>query len=351
MGHERPARRERSEPAPAITVCYLPRSDAEALRDDPHVLAAVHFACDHWVREDRPRSFGVGVPLLDASADTVEVWRSAAPSRATQIDGVVLLETDICVFGHLLVDESREGGLQAATRSAYERILTALRARGYPYLLRIWHFFPRITSVAHDMERYQTFCVGRHQALSSAAEFERSLPAATAIGCQGDGLLLYFIAATSPGLQVENPRQVSAFDYPRQYGPESPSFSRAMLQHWPQGDALYISGTASVVGHASRHRHDLAAQVDEIARNLRALTEGTDERSARRGWLAPENCAAKVYVRKPQDQPRIAALLTERLGHELPTLYLQGDICRSELLLEVEATCTGFAQGSSVFSS
>ncbi len=99
-----------------------------------------------------------------------------------------------------------------------------------------------------------------------------------------------------------------------------------------------------MVGHASRHHHDLVAQADEIARNLRALTEEADDPKAWCRGLAPENSTAKVYVRNPQDQPQIAALLAERLGPELPTLYLQGEICRSELLLEVEATCNEFAQ-------
>ncbi len=238
MGVERPARRDRSEPAHTISVSHLPAAQSRALLDDSRVMAVVQFGREHRVRNDQPRSFGVGVPLLSASAETVEVWQSATPGQAIEVDGVVLIEADACVFGHLLVDESHHGGLQAATRRAYERILGALRARGYPHLLRIWHFFPRITSVENGIERYQAFCVGRHQALSSAVDFERTLPAATAIGSQGDGLLLYFIAATNPGLQVENPRQVSAFHYPRQYGPKSPSFSRAILQHWPQGDTL-----------------------------------------------------------------------------------------------------------------
>ncbi len=169
MGVERPARRDRSEPARTISVSNLPSGQSRALLEDPHVMAVVHFGGSHWVNSDQPRSFGVGVPLLDASADTVEVWRSAAPSLATRFDGMLLMETDDCAFGHLLVDEAHQGGLQAATRSAYERILNALRARGYSYLLRIWHFFPRITSVVNDMERYRAFCVGRHQALCNAA--------------------------------------------------------------------------------------------------------------------------------------------------------------------------------------
>jgi hypothetical protein len=67
---------------------------------------------------------------------------------------------------------------------------------------------------------------------------EAALPAATCIG-RFDGvrrLQVYWLAAREAGLPLENPRQVSAFRYPRQYGPQSPSFSRALLPPllaWP----------------------------------------------------------------------------------------------------------------------
>src|SRR3546814_7354125 len=75
-----------------------------------------------------------------------------------------------------------------------------------------------------------------------------------------DLVQVYWLAARTPGTPVENPRQVSAYRYPRQYGPQQPSFARAMLP--PPGSAmpLLLSGTASVVGHATAHVGELLAQ-------------------------------------------------------------------------------------------
>ena len=107
-----------------------------------------------------------------------------------------------------------------------------------------------------------------------------SWPAATAVGRQDHSgvLQVYWLAGTEPGRPLENPRQVSAFNYPRQYGPAPPRFSRAMLVT----GGLLISGTGSILGHASHHAHDLSAQLDEILRNLASLRQ-----AGRRRW---RNC-------------------------------------------------------------
>ena len=121
---------------------------------------------------------------------------------------------------------------------------------------------------------------------------------------------------------IENPRQVSAYRYPREHGPASPSFSRAALG---PDHTLFVSGTASIVGHVSRHHSDPLAQLDETLRNLQALNALPESRSD----------LLKVYVRDPVH----AALIRQRLlawSAPQQTLLLSADICRRELLLEIE---------------
>jgi chorismate lyase/3-hydroxybenzoate synthase len=127
---------------------------------------------------------------------------------------------------------------------------------------------------------------------------------------------------------VENPRQVSAWHYPRQYGRTPPSFARAMTL--PARDALAISGTAAIVGHASAHEGDLDAQLGETLTNLEALlatagmAAGFDTRSP-----------LKAYVRHSADAPQVRDFLHRRLPG-VPVLLLHGDICRGELLVEID---------------
>ncbi|MFZ2492241.1 MAG: Rid family hydrolase, partial [Thermoanaerobaculia bacterium] len=154
------------------------------------------------------------------------------------------------------------------------------------------------------------------------------LPAASAVGMDGGGLATYFLAAREPGTQVENPRQVAAYCYPRQYGPKSPSFSRATIY----GGTVLVSGTASVVGHETVHAGDVRAQLDETLRNIDVVLS----RAIERGGLA-NIVALKTYVRHAQDHALIAEGLTAATPSGAQRIFLRSDICRSDLLLEIEA--------------
>ena len=162
-----------------------------------------------------------------------------------------------------------------------------------------------------------------------AAHGLQRYPAATAIGHRGKPrrLQVYARSAAGDGRALENPRQVSAWEYPRQYGPTAPSFARAMLL--PQG-GLAISGTAAVIGHASRHGGDVTAQLGEAVANLEALLE----RAAMPAFDATS--PLKVYLRHPQDADAVRAALARHLDDAVPRILLQGDICRAELLVEID---------------
>jgi putative heme degradation protein len=54
----------------------------------------------------------------------------------------------------------------------------------------------------------------------------------------------------------------------------------------------------------------------------------------------------KVYVRNPADLPAIQTELARAPGAAAQTIYLQADICRQELLVEIEAT--GIAPAATV---
>jgi chorismate lyase/3-hydroxybenzoate synthase len=197
---------------------------------------------------------------------------------------------------------------------------------GYPALLRIWHYFDRVTAGEGDDERYQRFCVGRHRALA-APDFERRLPAATVIGSAVPGLFLYGFASKTPGMQVENPRQVSAFRYPREYGLRSPSFSRATRY----ADHLFVSGTAAIVGHQTQHPHALLPQAEAMLDNLQALLANAGGDAT--AWK-PQ--ALRLYLGGIDDVAPVSACLRERLGDELPLIVVQGEVCRRELRVEIE---------------
>jgi chorismate lyase / 3-hydroxybenzoate synthase len=155
-------------------------------------------------------------------------------------------------------------------------------------------------------------------------------------------LRIMLLCGATPGINIENPRQVSAYHYPRIYGPRSPSFARATALVPDDGPALLmISGTASVVGHESVHGGDLDGQIEEIRLNLDALLETSAARLGRPALahFGPDSLM-RVYVRAAGDWPRIAQRFAE-IWPGVPLVGLRGDICRADLLLEVEAVTAG----------
>jgi chorismate lyase/3-hydroxybenzoate synthase len=223
---------------------------------------------------------------------------------------------DDVIFGSIRVEETKP--LEELTHDVYSRLIAEVRAAGHPYFLRVWNHVGSLNEHERGLERYQLFCAGRHDAFVEAGyHHDVDLPAASAIGMRGRGLAVYYLASREPGVQIENPRQVSAYHYPRQYGPKSPSFSRATI--WR--DTVFLSGTSSVVGHETVHAGDVLAQLDETLRNIAMLVP------------LDKIVAAKTYVRRPRDYDVIA----KRLESVFPTnLFVEADICRADLLLEIE---------------
>ena len=275
------------------------------------------------------------VPLQPLDAPRLEVWRAAGPVAHAVEDGIAHADDGALQFGAMELAEDG-GGILAASERAYARLEAFRRRSGFPHLLRVWNYFDAITEGDGDGERYRQFCVGRVRGLGAVDT--SSLPAATAIGAR-DGrrtLQVYWLATREPGTPLENPRQTSAWRYPREYGPQSPSFARAMLPPAAAPMPLLLSGTASIVGHASRHVESLAAQLDETLANLHSLLAAA---RARRPSLAARFDATsrlKVYVRDPEDVEPVARLLDLRLGPDVPRLLLQADVCRRELRVEIE---------------
>jgi chorismate lyase/3-hydroxybenzoate synthase len=109
-----------------------------------------------------------------------------------------------------------------------------------------------------------------------------------------------------------------------------------MLKRWNSGAHLYISGTASVVGHRTCHEDDTLEQLRETARNLEAIVFRANELHTM-GIKSPSQLShVKVYIRRAEDLFRIQSEFDHLFSPALPRAYLLADICRSGLLLEID---------------
>jgi len=269
-----------------------------------------------------------------------EVWTSDQPVTTLQKNECSLAMSGDVLAGTISLDEKEGATLDAATELAYRQLLHHTRELGFPYLWRVWNFFPDINEEEAGLERYRRFCVGRHQAVEANLQnFPSALPAGTAVGTRSGPLQIYFLAGARPASHLGNPRQMNAYEYPRDYGPRSPSFARATFCSSERGPQLFIAGTASVVGHTSRHVGCPKEQTQEIVHNLRTLIEHAGNMEPR-GIGTSHRAIYKVYVRNPDQLLSIRQTLHDPLLNSSPILLLQGDLCRQELLVEIAGLVT-----------
>ena len=293
----------------------------------------------------------VNTPVLGSSGMLCEVWRTSHAVETGVRGRIHYARAADTLFGCISLSESpavseraaavagQRTPLYEATEQVYREIFSALDVLGYPHLVRIWNYVPEINRDTQGIERYKQFNSARQSAMLAAQRpVTGNVAAACALGAAaGSPLVVYFLASHSAATSIENPRQISAYHYPPQYGAHSPIFSRAAVHREAEGMTLYISGTASIVGHQTLHAGDTAAQTRETLTNIEALLEeanrvtGTDE-------FTLDSLACKVYVRHPSELPVIQAELRAALGPSARAVYLQADICRRDLSVEIEAT-------------
>lgn len=316
-----------------FALAYLTPAELEAARAvaPDRILGAVAFGAElHGVETSAFPYAWVDMPVLGGGT-TIEAWISAAPVVREAVEGLSSARNDAVLFGCLQVEHP--GSLDDASYGAYERIFDFIDSRGYPHLLRAWNYFPGINEPVDGLERYRRFCRGRHEAFSAKGRIiGQDTPAASALGTRSGPLTVYFLSAGAPGERVENPRQTSAYHYPAQYGPRSPTFSRGMVMRDDRGARLFISGTAGIVGHETLHRENAVDQARETIENMRAvMTQAGVDPQARSGTLM-----LKAYVRHAGYGPVIQQCLQQAFGDATKVILLQADICRADLLLEVE---------------
>ena len=311
-----------------------------------NILGVVGFEKSPAIGQDRIPVTASMIPSLGA-AGLCEVWRiegsgielSTGESRHRR---VLYRYCEDLLFGSLTIVEQGEadeaGALLRATETAYQDIFDVLNETEHRHLIRIWNYLPEINRETGGDERYRHFNSARQRAFRNRGRATTgAVPAACALGSPaGSPISIYFLAARQPPIVIENPRQTSAYHYPAKFGRHRPIFSRACVWGEPGNSKLFVSGTASIVGHETIHRGDVAAQTRETLANIGALLEEANRVVGARAYTL-SGLKLKVYVRKIADLPAVKATLSRALSPATHIMYLQADVCREDLLVEIEA--------------
>lgn len=294
-----------------------------------HVLALMGFASSGSGGSD----FGIPLQALDSSFNASAWICNQTPRISHPAENIALIQTEHLLFGSIQLPAEK---IEHTTRQAYRVIQKTIQQNPGFQLIRLWNYFPGINHADEGIERYRLFSRGRHDVLASSGyRMSSDLPAASAVGSATGALVIHFLAGNGKMTTLENPRQVSAYRYPRTYGPRSPSFSRAVIFTSGLGRQLFLSGTASIIGHETIAPLDPERQTLVTLENLSTLLEtagypGMQSLGALASWV--------VYIRDPSHIDLIRPLVADHLHPESRIVYLQGDICRKDLMVEIEGT-------------
>jgi enamine deaminase RidA (YjgF/YER057c/UK114 family) len=179
-------------------------------------------------------------------------------------------------------------------------------------------------------------------------------PASTGIGTLGHGLMTACLALQTERqdvqmLALENPLQTSAFSYPSTYSAKSPKFARAMAMRIGDHVTTWISGTASIVNAETVHPGDIEKQTEQTLTNIERLIDSAN--FERLGWsdagaTLDDLAKIRVYVKHHDDYEKCRAVCERRLGR-IPAIYAQADVCRPDLLVEIEGVAFSSVRKSS----
>ena len=287
----------------------------------------------------------LAIPSLGvAHSESVGFFDGATEAVPSTEGDFILTRGDGWLAG--CVVRATEFPLEAPTLQLYRDLLDIV-GDGQP-IYRIWNYLPDINGKTGGLENYRWFNVGRHRAYYERFDEKMSshVSPASAVGMGGQHLALAFVAGDAPGRGVENPEQIPAYRYPSAYGPKSPSFTRGSTANVGATPTAFLSGTSSIKGHQTVGHGDFASQFQTTIENIRIVAEQMGCPTAV-SFSSPLRRHFKFYLRHRGDFPRARELFAQTVGEEATaeTVFLQADICRSDLALEIEGLFTDPSRG------
>lgn len=210
-------------------------------------------------------------------------------------------------------------------------------------IVRQWNYLQDITAVVQGNQCYQDFNDVRSRFYASSP-WPSGYPAATGIGTQQGGIQIDFNAVKGEIniIPLDNDWQRPAHAYSdevlishhtdRKKG--TPKFERGKLLTKGQDAMIYISGTAAIRGEESVVDGDILSQTEVTLENilhligLKASKKHLPTHSGKLEML-------RVYLKNEADA-RVVKEDLDRLCPDVPIAYLFADVCREELLIEIE---------------
>lgn len=231
-----------------------------------------------------------------------------------------------CVLGGLRPADARKNREEQAAEvlDTMERVLHQVDM-SFTDVYRTWFYLDDI------LDWYDEFNAVRNGFFKTRGVFDRLVPASTGIGgsnAAGTAVVadLMAVQPKSPGFKlrpVPSPLQCPALEY-------GSSFSRAVEIVVPGQRRLLVSGTASIEpGGATAHVGDVRAQIKTTMEVVRAILT-----SCGLDW--EDSVRAIAYFKHTEDMPAFDQYCRNQGLPALPVIVTKNDVCRDDLLFELE---------------
>lgn len=313
-----------------------------------------------------PTSF-IGQPPENGKNVSLEVTLLDDPLDEVKISHKILGNTCYSVVDYPEFKEVYAGGLTIGDKNkgtsnqakgAFELMKQVLEKEHMTFsdVVRQWNFIENILGITSDRnglkQNYQLFNDTR-SLYYGEVNFANGYPAATGIGMNTGGVIIEFIAISASEelriVPIMNPNQVDAYRYtqdvlighpePRQQAITPPKFERAKLLSYKDSGLIFISGTAAVVGQVTVAENDVRAQTVATINNISRLISRENLKNHGIDIISEPGSFSylRAYVKYEKDIPEVKKICRKYFG-DIPSQYVVSDICRENLLVELEGS-------------
>ena len=226
-------------------------------------------------------------------------------------------------------------GIQQQSAEVFHMMGEVMRREGFPInsIIRQWNYIEQITRFDGPDQHYQMFNNARAD-FYGKTDWNNGYPAATGIGANLGGILVDLDAAVFArpecyATPIDNKLQIAAHAYSdqvleaAQQKKATPKFERAKSMTFDGRRIVYISGTAAIRGEESLVGVGLGRQLHITMENIDQLIGKAKLKMLR------------VYLKEKSFYEEARELL-EGYNLNIPISYMWADVCRDELLIEIE---------------
>lgn len=218
-------------------------------------------------------------------------------------------------------------------------------------IVRQWNYIEQITAFDGEHQHYQDFNDAR-SFFYNYSQWPEGYPAATGIGTACGGVVVDINAVYADDASInidaiDNGWQIAAHAYsqgvllgekdPRFQNKTTPKFERAKRVKQEEYEIVYVSGTAAIRGEESLLGVGIEKQAQTTVENIDYLI--SRENMQKQGVplfgssYKLKNC--RVYLKDVSFMEK-ARMVIERLYPDVESIFLLADVCRDELLIEIE---------------